>query len=147
MRPTLPASVRWAIDALLVLCTPGVAAATVLALALLTAWRDRPRHALLAPAAAAVVALTTVIKRAGPDTSLPSGHAAYAAAVFGLAGWLALREGRRGLAAAAWALPPAIAVARVVERAHWPADVLAGLALGTAWLLALLLAARLSGRP
>ncbi len=147
VRPTLPAVVRAAIDAVLVLCTPAVAAATVLGLAAVAWWRSGPRLALVAPAAAAVVALTTVVKHAGTDTSLPSGHAAYAAAVLGFAGWLALREGRRWLAAALWTLPPAIAAARVVEGAHWPPDVLAGLALGAGWLLVLLLAERATARP
>jgi undecaprenyl-diphosphatase len=76
----------------------------------------------------------------------PSGHATAAAAFFGavmfLAGALPPRLGAwvRGLAAVMIVL---VGMARVILRAHWPSDVLAGIALGLALAAAAgLLAAR-----
>jgi len=76
----------------------------------------------------------------------PSGHATAAAAFFGavmfLAGALPPRLGAwvRGLAAVMILL---VGMARVILRAHWPSDVLAGIALGLALAAAAgLLAAR-----
>jgi undecaprenyl-diphosphatase len=82
--------------------------------------------------------LKHVVARARPeDPSLgfPSGHATAAAAFFGAVLYLA-RDLRapwralvRTLAVVAIVL---VAVARVVLRAHWPSDALAGVALGLA---------------
>lgn len=94
--------------------------------------------------------LKTVIGRPRPeDASLgfPSGHATAAAAFFGavlyLAGSLPSPTARlvlRGLAVGAVML---VAAARVMLRAHWPSDALAGIALG----LALASVAALAARP
>jgi len=72
----------------------------------------------------------------GPAMGFPSGHATAAAAYFGAVAYLAgsLRPPAicfavRALALAVVAL---VAVARVVLRAHWPSDTLAGIALGLA---------------
>lgn len=82
--------------------------------------------------------LKLVVGRARPeDASLgfPSGHATAAAAFFGalahLAGSLP-RPARGVVRAGAFVLIALVGVARVVLRAHWPSDVLAGIALGLA---------------
>ena len=49
---------------------------------------------------------------------------------------------RRCVRAAAVALIVLVAVARVILRAHWPSDALAGIALGTAFASAAVLLAR-----
>jgi undecaprenyl-diphosphatase len=77
----------------------------------------------------------------------PSGHATAAAAYFGA--WLYLAEGllpgvRPIVRMLAVAMMLAVGVARIVLRAHWPSDVLGGLALGLA--LASLAAIIASGR-
>jgi undecaprenyl-diphosphatase len=89
---------------------------------------------LAAPAAEGL--LKIVIGRARPEeTSMgfPSGHATAAAAFFGaviyLAGSLRPRA-RRGVRAACVVLIVLVALARVILRAHWPVDTLAGIALG-----------------
>ena len=81
----------------------------------------------------------------GEGFAFPSGHATAAAAYFGalyyLAGSIsapALRLSIRTLALAAIVL---VALARIVLRAHWPSDVLAGSALGLALASAAALAA------
>ncbi len=94
--------------------------------------------------------LKRVIGRPRPEDaalSFPSGHATAAAAFFGavvyLAGALPSRTARlvvRGLALAAVVL---VGAARVMLRAHWPSDVLAGIALG----LTLAAAAALAATP
>jgi membrane-associated phospholipid phosphatase len=63
-------------------------------------------------------------------------------AVGGYAAWLLLAARRPRLAAALFALALAMAPARVIEGAHRPPDVIAGVALGLAWLLLVLVAAR-----
>jgi membrane-associated phospholipid phosphatase len=137
--PTLAPAWRQTVEAFGWLGSPGAAVATVLALTAITARSDGLRWAALVPAAAGVVVVSTLAKDAGPQTSLPSGHSAYAVSVFGLGAWLLLRRGRPLLAGAAVALALAMSPARVIEGAHWPADVFAGSSLGAAWLLVLLL--------
>jgi membrane-associated phospholipid phosphatase len=101
---------------------------------------------LLAPAAEST--LKILISRPRPfDASLgfPSGHATAAAAYFGalihLAGDLrpSARTLVRMLAALAIVL---VAVSRVILRAHWPSDVVGGIALGLALASAAALLAR-----
>jgi undecaprenyl-diphosphatase len=93
---------------------------------------------LMASAPLAEWTLKHVVARARPeDPSLgfPSGHATAAAAFFGAVLYLARdlrapwRAFVRTLAVVAIVL---VAVARVVLRAHWPSDALAGVALGLA---------------
>jgi undecaprenyl-diphosphatase len=105
---------------------------------------------LMVAAPIAEWALKQAIGRPRPeDASLgfPSGHATAAAAFFGavvyLAGALPSRRAClvvRGLALGAVVL---VAAARVMLRAHWPSDVLAGIALG----LALAAGAALAATP
>jgi membrane-associated phospholipid phosphatase len=118
--------------------TPTVVA-TVLAVLLFAYRTGGVRVALLGAAAGAVVLVASWAKDVGPVTTLPSGHAAYAASVLGFAAWLNFRLGLRvgGLLMAVVAV--SLAPARVLDGAHWPMDVVAGFAMGLAWLLAVLL--------
>ena len=76
--------------------------------------------------------------------SLPSGHAANSAALYGamalVAGTIFWRR-RKAIRAAAALLVLAVGVSRVVLGVHWPSDVVAGWLVGASW--ALLLAALL----
>jgi len=89
---------------------------------------------LAAPAAESLLKL--VIGRPRPEEAsmgFPSGHATAAAAFFGAVVYLAgtLPPLTRRLATAgAIATIVLVALARVILRAHWPADTLAGIALG-----------------
>jgi membrane-associated phospholipid phosphatase len=79
--------------------------------------------------------------------ALPSGHAAFAAALFGLVLLLGVVRRRTDIAVVSGLMVAAIAAALVVQGAHHPGDVLDGLALGTAWLLgSIVLAARFGAR-
>jgi undecaprenyl-diphosphatase len=110
--------------------------------------------ALMVAAPLAEGALKQLVARPRPeDTSLgfPSGHSTAAAAFFGavifLAGTLPPRAAAavRALAVVIIAL---VGLARVILRAHWPSDVLAGIALGlTLAAAAGLLAARARAAP
>ncbi|MBI4638761.1 MAG: phosphatase PAP2 family protein [Candidatus Rokubacteria bacterium] len=91
---------------------------------------------LVAPLAETL--LKNVVGRPRPEGAslgFPSGHATAAAAFFGAAIYLAdslsprARRPLRALAALAIVL---VALARVILRAHWPSDALAGLCLGLA---------------
>jgi len=75
----------------------------------------------------------------GPDDNFPSGHAAYAMSVFGVASWLAFERGHRALCGAL-ALPVALmGPSLALLGNHYPADILAGYALGLAWGIGVLL--------
>lgn len=129
---------------------PAVAVVTVAILAWVVTRRLGPRFGVLLVAAAGVPALTTVLKAIlgtaplqhevrGDHPAFPSGHTAYAAALFGFLAWLALWRRRRDLAAAALVVVVGMGPARIAQAAHWPSDVIAGYAIGFAWLLAVLL--------
>jgi len=83
--------------------------------------------------------LKVVIGRPRPEDAsmgFPSGHATAAAAFFGAVVYLAgplPSSARRLVRAAAIAVIVLVALARVILRAHWPSDALAGIALGTAF--------------
>jgi len=89
---------------------------------------------LAAPAAEGLLKL--VIGRARPEEAsmgFPSGHATAAAAFFGAVIYLAgsLRPPLRvAVRAASVVLIVLVALARIILRAHWPVDTLAGIALG-----------------
>ncbi|HBH00883.1 MAG TPA: hypothetical protein DDZ42_03010, partial [Candidatus Rokubacteria bacterium] len=71
----------------------------------------------------------------GLSFGFPSGHATAAAAFFGAAVYLAgplPPRARRLLRATAITVIVLVALARVMLRAHWPSDAVAGIALGTA---------------
>lgn len=114
-------------------------------LALLPGWRATERAALLlAPAISGAVgaALKRFIHRERPlkhrfqpggDESFPSTHAAYATSLALTVASHLVRRGR-----SAWCFAPAIAIAgavgvgRIRGAAHWPTDVVAGVAIGVA---------------
>jgi undecaprenyl-diphosphatase len=91
---------------------------------------DRPR-----PSFAPAVALPG-------SGAFPSGHAATAMAVLVLVPVL-LRLGRAGVVAGA-ALALAVGLSRIALGVHWTSDVVAGWALGAAWLAGCLLARELA---
>ncbi|MGI9081720.1 MAG: phosphatase PAP2 family protein [Thermoleophilaceae bacterium] len=84
----------------------------------------------------------------GTGDNFPSGHAAYAVSVFGVAAWLAFERGHRALAGAL-AVPVALmGPALAILGNHYPADLLAGYALGLAWAIGVLLVGeRRASRP
>ena len=115
------------------------------------------RTALLVPSASASALLSDLLKAVlgptsqeyggaaginlGPEANYPSGHAAYAVAVYGLVAWLAHWRGHRGLSGAL-ALPVVLmGPALALLGNHYPADIVAGYALGLGWLLLVLLVA------
>ncbi len=74
------------------------------------------------------------------SSSFPSGHAVRAAAVYGLVLWIALLFTRRRWLRAVFVVGAIVVIvanslARVALAAHWPSDVLVGVAMGTAWLV------------
>jgi membrane-associated phospholipid phosphatase len=91
---------------------------------------------LLLAAPAAEGLLKIVIGRARPEEAsmgFPSGHATAAAAFFGAVIYLAGSlppPTRIGVRAASVVLIVLVAFARIILRAHWPVDTLAGIALG-----------------
>ena len=126
-------------------------ALAVLVLAMTASWRPVLFVAATLAGEVLLYFLTAqVVDRLRPDVvdlthglpasaSWPSGHAAAAAALYGALALLVIRYGRSRWRWAALALPcvvaPAVAVSRVYVAAHHPTDVLAGLVLGTVWLL------------
>jgi membrane-associated phospholipid phosphatase len=143
-------------DALLALATPGIVAAMRVVnragdwrlllpgtlLLFVVFRRARERWWLWAAVMALAPLLEWILKhlvgRPRPEDvslSFPSGHSTASAAFFGavmfLAGSLSPRAGRwvRVLAVVMIVL---VGMARVILRAHWPSDVLAGIALGLA---------------
>jgi undecaprenyl-diphosphatase len=98
-------------------------------------------------------ALKLLIARPRPEGlgyGFPSGHATAAAAYFGavvyLAGGLAARL-RLAVRSLALVLIVLVAAARVVLRAHWPSDVIGGVALGLTLASAAALLAAAQRRP
>jgi len=86
-----------------------------------------------------------------PSFSFPSGHAFFAFAFYGLLAALAMGAfrnlwSRTFIVLAALILALALGLSRLYLGVHWPTDVLAGYALGFAWLAAFL-AARRALRP
>lgn len=111
----------------------------------------RPRSALfLAVAVAGGAAFNELVKqaagRARPDllpsieqvhgTSFPSGHAAGSAVLFGALVLLVPQQHRVPVILVAAAVAFLVGMSRVVLGVHWPSDVVAGWAAGTAWLIA-----------
>jgi membrane-associated phospholipid phosphatase len=128
---------------------PPVALTVVAALTALTAWRLSLRAGALVLAALGASVITTLLKhlfnRERPpngvelDPSFPSGHTAWATAVFGLMFILTLRHRRYWPAATAALIVAAMGPSRLLLGVHYLSDVLAGYAVGLAWLLLLTL--------
>jgi membrane-associated phospholipid phosphatase len=83
--------------------------------------------------------------------SFPSGHVALMLAVYGLLAWLWVRASRSALErllvlALLAALLLVTGLARVRLGSHWPSDVLAGYAVGAAWLAVVVAAIRRAER-
>ncbi|HEY7934091.1 MAG TPA: phosphatase PAP2 family protein [Solirubrobacteraceae bacterium] len=110
-----------------------------------------PRHALLVFAAVGAVGVNAILKGIigatplqlsirGPYASanFPSGHVTYATSLFGVLAWFALGAGKRKTFAVLVAAALAMGPARIIDKAHWPSDVLAGYALGLAWTILVL---------
>ena len=130
---------------LVALLTVAVAAAVV--------WRVLGgRRAAGVLLAAAVVVVNAALKAAFGPTQMfadalpqsdvvnyPSGHVAYATAVYGYLGFLGLERRRAEAALVALLLIAIMGPARVLTGAHIPSDVLGGYLLGGAWLLASIL--------
>jgi len=70
----------------------------------------------------------------------PSGHAAFGAAFFGFLALLALERDQRDLAVVAAVVGLLVGLAQVFLQAHLVSEVLAGYALGLAWLMLVVLA-------
>ena len=141
--------------------SPLVAVPIAAVVAALT-WRALgPRYALLAIGMLGASVITAVIKaiaeRPRPiaglhlDPSFPSGHTTVAAAVLGFATLLAVQQRRLVLAVLLAAVVAAMGPSRVLLGVHWLSDVLAGYAIGFAWLITMLLVglpwARRSAEP
>jgi|AntDryMetagUQ889_1029465.scaffolds.fasta_scaffold01042_3 membrane-associated phospholipid phosphatase len=138
-RADLPAAVRYLLDAERALAHPVVAASATIGIAAFCARRVSAKMCLAALVAPFVVVVASGAKDAlGPPTALPSGHAAYAIAVFGIASWLCWRAGRWSGAAVLALVALSMGPARVIQGAHYAIDVIAGAALGLAWLITLL---------
>jgi undecaprenyl-diphosphatase len=129
---------------------PVPAAATVAAIAVGAAIGLGWRAAVLVVAAAGASAVTYALKllfdRERPptdlelDPSFPSGHTAFATAVFGLAALMLIARGRWLAALGALAIVAAMGPSRLLLGVHWTSDVLAGYAVGLAWLTLVLVA-------
>lgn len=148
---------RRALDAVIALATPGMVRVMKIvnyggdklvlipATALLYAAFPRARRrwwiwlALMVAAPAAEGLFKITVGRPRPEGegfAFPSGHVTAAAAYFGaviyLAGSVSSRSLRIAIRAAAVIAIALVALARMVLRAHWPSDTLAGAALGLA---------------
>ncbi len=128
--------------------TPVTALVAVLAAAWIY-WHGERRLALGVVAALAATALFVIGMKAtmhvprpmplysGADAfSFPSGHTTFAAALYGVLGWIWSRDlpspWRTAVVACLSTLVAAIAVSRIYLQAHWPSDVAAGLVFGFA---------------
>ena len=110
-------------------------------------------YTMLGIAALNAWVLKAILTRARPDIvprlvevdqswSLPSGHAANSAAVYGAIALVATvlwwrRRQRRAIWAAAGALVFVIGLSRIWLGVHWPSDVVAGWLVGAGWALLL----------
>lgn len=123
-----------------------VAALTVIAATVAVARRCGARAALGVVLSVGVVLVVEALKAGwGPTplwralrphhgTNYPSGHTAYATALFGYLALLAWRRRQPDLALYALALVVGMGPALVLGGAHLPSDVVGGYALGAAWL-------------
>jgi membrane-associated phospholipid phosphatase len=156
----------WLTTAVRIITTLGGSAVLIPLVLSIGAWYRWGRHrsrplALLSGAYGGSFLLSQAVKaltdRARPPANLaighfgghafPSGHATEAAAVYGMlavvvATGISCRRGRVAVWAGAVLLVTMIGITRLYLAAHWLTDVLAGWALGSAWVLAILAAQR-----
>jgi undecaprenyl-diphosphatase len=128
------------------IASPVAATATVALASWILATRVSLVAGLLVPVAGAVVLASALLRDLlGPtpqaleftnahEATYPSGHVAYAAAVFGWLAVVAWRLGKRQTAAGLILLTCAMGAARILSGAHFSSDVAGGYALGLAWL-------------
>lgn len=129
---------------------PVPSAVALLLLALLVVRLVGWRHAALVLAAGTVslpaVTIKAIVGRSRPSEataaigySFPSGHTAWAVAVFGILAVIAIRRRQWPGAAVCGTVAVIMGPSRVLLGVHWLSDVVAGYAVGTAWLLATLM--------
>jgi undecaprenyl-diphosphatase len=129
--------------------TPWIAAATILVVAAIVRENVGRRWALTVVAAGGVVVLNAILKHIfgptplweehrGHGLNFPSGHVAYATAVFGVVASIAARQRQRAIQVTCIALIVLMGIDRVVSRAHLPSDVIAGYLVGGTWLCLIL---------
>ncbi|UTI63389.1 phosphatase PAP2 family protein [Paraconexibacter antarcticus] len=107
------------------------------------------RYALLVAGVLGANVVTLLLKgivgRARPatdgllDPSFPSGHTTFAASVIGAAALIAVQQRHWRTAAAFGVVIAAMGPSRVLLGVHWASDVVAGYAIGAAWLLGVVL--------
>ena len=110
-----------------------------------------PRYGILVLAAVSSVAINALLKAIFGPTPLqmsargalatanfPSGHVVYITSLCGLLGWFALARGHRPTYLTMLLLILFVGPFRILDRAHWPSDVLAGYVLGLAWTIVVL---------
>jgi membrane-associated phospholipid phosphatase len=129
--------------------SPYVAMLSTLAAAAVLRRNVGTREAGLVLAASAIALTERPIARLVGDTDAarelglpaggyPSGHALFVSATYGMLVWIAVRHGRREIAAILSVLMVLMAITRVLSRAHSVDEVLAGYLCGAAWTCLLL---------
>jgi undecaprenyl-diphosphatase len=151
---SVPGGVEW-VARLFTWLGGGVGTAVVTGTVVIVLWRAS-RHADAAFVGLSVIGVTVLVavlkavyERARPELgspirlphsySFPSGHAATAIVLYGALGLILAERARSRLRAAAWlvaaaALAFAIGASRILLNVHFVSDVVAGFAVGLAWL-------------
>jgi membrane-associated phospholipid phosphatase len=150
-RPDPPEPLAFIANVFAALGDPIVAALCVAIVCVLIYDRLGPRYGMLVLAAVGAVACNALLKAIlGPTplqmstrgtlapANFPSGHVVYITSLCGLLGWFALARGHRPIYLTMLLLILYVGPFRIVDRAHWPSDVLAGYALGLAWTIVVL---------
>lgn len=135
--------------------TAGGWVAVPLAVVTAVLWQQRKKRTavLIFASFAGSVALNTILKlffaRLRPNIfppliietsfSFPSGHTMAAVAFYGLISILLWRSHRHGWAILPGLWVPLVALSRIYLGVHYPSDVLASLAVGTIWLILMML--------
>jgi undecaprenyl-diphosphatase len=73
------------------------------------------------------------------SVNFPSGHVAYATALFGFFAFLGLERRRAEVVVVSLLLIVAMGPARIISGAHFPSDVVGGYLVGAAWLCGVVL--------
>jgi undecaprenyl-diphosphatase len=131
--------------------TAGVAIATVAVLAWIVDRRVGRRRAIGVVLAAGAAAVNTLLKHAWgptplwdritpePGLNFPSGHVAYAAALFGFLAYLGLESRRIEVEVVCLLLAVGMGPSRLIDGSHLPSDVVAGYLFGSAWAIVVVL--------